>query len=60
VFHLTPEAAAAATVVDRAKGRGVLLFPFGPRTLRVVTHLDVDGEACGRAGDILVEIIDAR
>lgn len=60
VFHLTPDAPSAATVVERAKRRGVLLFPFGPRTLRVVTHLDVDGEACERAGDILVEIIDAR
>ena len=60
VFHLTPDAPSAATVVERAKVRGVLLFPFGPRTLRVVTHLDVDGEACERAGDILVEIIDAR
>ncbi len=60
VFHLTADAPAAATVVERAKGLGVLLIPFGSRTLRVVTHLDVDGEACERAGDILVEIIDGR
>lgn len=58
VFHLTPDAPDAPTVVERAKARGVLLFPFGPRTLRVVTHLDVDAAACERAGDILVETIE--
>ncbi|MGE5161479.1 MAG: threonine aldolase family protein [Betaproteobacteria bacterium] len=57
VFHLTPAAPDAATVVERAAERGVLLFAFGPRTLRAVTHLDVSSEQCARAGAILAELI---
>jgi threonine aldolase len=62
VFHLSADAPGtpdAATVVARAKERGVLLFAFGPRTLRVVTHLDVTREQCERAADLLLEAVDA-
>ena len=57
VFHLKPGAADSTAVVQRAKERGVLLFAFGPRTLRAVTHLDVSAAQCVRAGDILAELI---
>jgi len=57
VFHLRPGAPDAATVVQRAAERGVLLFAFGPRTLRAVTHLDVSAAECARAGAILAELI---
>ena len=57
VFHLRPAAADAATLVARARERGVLLFAFGPRTLRAVTHLDVSAEQCTRAGRTLAELI---
>ena len=57
VFHLRLGAPDAATVVQRAAERGVLLFAFGARTLRAVTHLDVSAEECGRAGAILAETI---
>jgi threonine aldolase len=57
VFHLRPGAPYAATVVQRAADRGVLLFAFGPRTLRAVTHLDVSASQCARAGAILAELI---
>ncbi|MGZ8273868.1 MAG: threonine aldolase family protein [Burkholderiaceae bacterium] len=57
VFHLKPEASDAATVVRKAAERGVLLFAFGPRTLRAVTHLDVTTAQCVRAGSILAELI---
>lgn len=57
VFHLRPAAPDAATVVARAAERGVLLFAFGPRTLRAVTHLDVSSAQCARAGAILAELI---
>jgi threonine aldolase len=43
--------------VARARERGVLLFPFGPRTIRLVTHLDVTREQCELAGDILLSAI---
>jgi threonine aldolase len=55
VFHLAPGGPEAATVVARARERGVLVFAFGPRTVRAVTHLDVDADACRRAAAILVE-----
>lgn len=56
VFHLEPAAPDAATVVARARERGVLLFAFGPRILRVVTHLDVTRAQCVEAADILAEL----
>jgi threonine aldolase len=57
VFHLKPGAPDAATVVRNAAERGVLLFAFGPRTLRAVTHLDVTTAQCVRAGTVLAELI---
>ena len=60
VFELAAEAPDAATVVARAKERGVLIFAFGPRTLRAVTHLDVTREQCARAAEILVGIVEGR
>jgi len=47
----------AATVVNRAREQGLLIFAFGPRTIRAVTHLDVSREQCGRAADFLLEIV---
>jgi threonine aldolase len=60
VFHLAAEAPDAATVVAGAKDRGVLLFAFGVRTVRLVTHLDVTRAQCERAADILVDVISAK
>jgi threonine aldolase len=45
--------------VSLAKERGVLVFAFGPRIVRAVTHLDVSPEACARAGTLLLEAIEA-
>ena len=59
VFSVAEGAPDAATVVARAKERGLLIFAFGPRTLRAVTHLDVTREQCRRAAEILVEIAEA-
>jgi len=60
IFRLTPEAPDAPTVVKRARERSILVFAFGPRTIRAVTHLDVSAEQCERAADILVEIAEGR
>ena len=60
VFELDREAPDAPTVVARAKERGVLIFAFGPRILRAVTHLDVTREQCARAADILVAAVEGR
>ena len=59
VFELMPEAPDANTVVAAARERGVLVFAFGPRTIRAVTHLDLSREQCERATAILAEIIAA-
>lgn len=58
VFGVTADAPDAPTVVSRAKERGVLIFAFGPRTVRAVTHLDVSREECARAADVLLEIVN--
>jgi len=57
VFRLTAEAPDAAAVVARARERSVLSFAFGPRTIRLVTHLDVTREQCELAGDVLLSAI---
>jgi threonine aldolase len=59
VFTLPEGAPDAATVVARARERGVLVNAFGPRKVRAVTHLDVDREQCRRAADLLVECVEA-
>lgn len=58
IFKLSGSAPDAPSVVAKAKERGVLIFAFGPRIIRAVTHLDVTREQCQRAAEILVEIID--
>ena len=58
VFGLADRAPDAATVVARARERGVLLFAFGARKVRATTHLQVAREQCVRAADILAGIID--
>lgn len=57
VFHLPAGLPDAATVVARARERGVLLNAFGPRTVRAVTHLDVDAARCGAAAEVLVSVL---
>lgn len=60
VFDLAETAPDAATVVARARDRGILVVAFGLRRIRAVTHLDVDAGACRRGADVLVEIIEER
>ena len=58
VFHLAPGMPDATAIVARAKEAGVLISALGPRTVRAVTHRDVDAEACRRAADLLAGIIE--
>lgn len=58
VFNLSEDAPEAAAVVFRANEKGVLIFAFGPKTIRVVTHLDVTQDMCKKAADILIKIIE--
>ena len=59
IFRVADGGADAATVVTQARARGVLLFAFGPRTLRAVTHLEVTRQQCEQAGDVLARIAES-
>ena len=58
VFGLAGAAPDAPTLSARARERGVLVNAFGPRKVRAVTHLDVSGEDCERAAQVLLELIE--
>ena len=60
VFELAADAPDAPTVVARAKERGVLVFAFGARKVRAVTHLDVTTTQCIQAADALVACAEGR
>jgi threonine aldolase len=57
IFRLAPDAPDAATVVARARERGVLVSAFAARTVRLVTHLNVDRAQCERAADVLAAVL---
>ena len=57
VFSVTADAPDAPTIVARARERGVLIIAFGPRTIRLVTHLDVSRSQCEQAADVLLATI---
>jgi threonine aldolase len=59
VFHLAAHGPDAASVVARAREQGVLVFAFGPRTVRAVTHLDVSRRDCREAAERLLHAIEA-
>ena len=50
----------AATFVSRCRERGVLLNPFGPLTVRAVTHLDVSADDCRAAATVMRAVADGR
>jgi threonine aldolase len=60
VFSLSARAPDANTVVAQARERGVLVFAFGPRMIRAVTHLDVSRAQCERAADVLLAAAEGR
>ena len=57
VFGLSERAPDAHSIVAEARRRGVLIYAFGPKTIRAVTHLDVSRQQCERAADILLDLI---
>jgi threonine aldolase len=57
VFHLRPGAPDAAALVAQARARGVLVGAFGARTVRAVTHLDVNEAQCDEAARVLVSLL---
>jgi len=60
VFHLPASVSMdAPTLSARAREHGVLVNAFGARTVRAVTHLDVDRAQCAHAAGVLVELLAA-
>ena len=59
VFRLPSHLPDAETAVRRAREQGVLIFAFGPRTVRATTHRDVSAAQCRRAGEILASALRA-
>ena len=57
IFRLPEPLPDAATVVRRAQEHGVLVSAFAARTVRAVTHLNVDTAQCRHAGEVLVRVI---
>ena len=58
VFHLAPSAAIdGPALAARARERGVLVNAFAARTVRAVTHLDVDRAQCVSAADTLAALL---
>jgi threonine aldolase len=60
IFRTEEGAPDAATVVSRAKEKGVLVGAFAARTVRATTHLDVSREECRQAAEVLATVIEAR
>ena len=57
VFRLRAGTIDAATLVQRARERGVLVNAFDARTIRAVTHLDVSRKQAEHAGAALRELL---
>jgi len=57
IFRTAAGAPDAATIVARARAKGVLVSAFAARTVRATTHLDVSAAECARAGEILAEAV---
>ena len=53
LFQLNTSTLTASALVEECKDRGVLIEAFSDRTLRLVTHMDVDAEACRFAADTI-------
>jgi len=53
-----PPGVTSTAVVDRARTEGVLITPWNASRVRVVTHLDVDAQAIGRAADVVRSVIE--
>jgi len=60
IFRMEPSAPDAATIVARTQTEGVLVSAFGVRTVRAVTHLDVNADQCRRAAELLARVIVSR
>ncbi len=59
IFRVPEPLPDAATVVRRAQEQGVLVSAFATRTVRAVTHLNVDAPQCRNAAEVLARAVAA-
>jgi threonine aldolase len=59
LFDVHPPLPDAEQVVRALQAHGLLGSAFGPRQIRLVTHLDVDRAACQRAVEVLRQVLCA-
>jgi threonine aldolase len=59
IFRVPAPLPDAATVVRRAQEQGVLVSAFATRTVRAVTHLNVDAAQCQHAAEVLAAAVAA-
>jgi threonine aldolase len=59
-LDLTKSTVDAPGLGAAARERGVLVSVLGPRTARLVTHLDLDDDGVDRAIEVLSSLLDAR
>ncbi|MEQ1830069.1 MAG: beta-eliminating lyase-related protein, partial [Pirellula sp.] len=53
IFHIASDWGTAQQLADKLKEQGILSFPFGPQSVRLVTHLDVSREQIERSCNVL-------
>ena len=58
VFEVNTAYLSAPELVKAAKRSNVLINALGPNTIRIVTHLGVDYQACTKAAQIIVDILE--
>jgi threonine aldolase len=58
IFRLREGPLDAAAFLAKARERNVLVSQFGPRTLRLTTHLDVTEAQCREAAARLLELFE--
>ena len=56
IFHVDKEWGTAAQFSDSLKKVGVLTLPFGPQSVRLVTHLDVSSEQIAKACEAIENV----
>jgi threonine aldolase len=57
IFRVPEPLPDAASIVRRAQEQGVLVSAFATRTVRAVTHLNVDATQCRRAAEVLARAV---
>lgn len=60
MVHIERDDLDADGIMARAQERGVLVSEFGPRKIRLVTHLDVDDAAVDRAIDVMLAVAGSQ